>query len=48
MRLRLEVNEDTGEYFVTIPEDLVEYLDWEEGDDLEWDNYDDHLNLHKI
>ncbi len=47
MRLQLEIN-DLGEFYVVIPEDLIEYLEWEIGDDLEWDNYDDYLHLAKI
>lgn len=35
----VEYNEDFGEYFLTIPEELQERLGWEEGDMLEW-----HLN----
>jgi bifunctional DNA-binding transcriptional regulator/antitoxin component of YhaV-PrlF toxin-antitoxin module len=35
----VEYNEDFKEYFLTIPEELIERLGWEEGDMLEW-----HLN----
>ena len=32
----VEFNDDFGEYFVTLPEDLLENLGWEEGDVVEW------------
>lgn len=35
----VEYNEDFGEYYMTIPEEVTERLGWEEGDVLEW-----HLN----
>jgi len=35
----IEYNEDFGEYFLTIPEEITERLALEEGDVLEW-----HLN----
>lgn len=35
----VEYNEDFGEYFLTIPDELLESLGWEEGDVVEW-----HMN----
>lgn len=32
----VEYNEDFGEYYVTLPDDLLESLGWDEGDVLEW------------
>jgi bifunctional DNA-binding transcriptional regulator/antitoxin component of YhaV-PrlF toxin-antitoxin module len=32
----VEYNDDFQEYFVTLPEDLLESVGWEEGDVLEW------------
>jgi len=32
----VEYNEDFKEYYLTIPEELIERLGWEEGDMLEW------------
>lgn len=32
----VEYNQDFGEYFVTLPEELIESVGWEEGDVLEW------------
>lgn len=35
----VEFNEDFKEYYITIPEELLERLGWEDGDVVEW-----HLN----
>jgi len=35
----VEYNEDFGEYYLTIPDELLEHVGWEEGDVVEW-----HLN----
>jgi bifunctional DNA-binding transcriptional regulator/antitoxin component of YhaV-PrlF toxin-antitoxin module len=35
----VEYNEDFGEYYLTIPDELLEHVGWEEGDVLEW-----HMN----
>ena len=32
----VEYNEDFGEYYVTLPDDLLESIGWEESDVLEW------------
>lgn len=32
----IEHNEDFDEYFLTIPDELLDSLGWEEGDVLEW------------
>jgi len=32
----VEFNEDFGEYYLTIPDELIDSLGWEEGDVLEW------------
>jgi bifunctional DNA-binding transcriptional regulator/antitoxin component of YhaV-PrlF toxin-antitoxin module len=32
----VEYNDDFGEYYVTLPEELLESLGWEEGDIVEW------------
>jgi bifunctional DNA-binding transcriptional regulator/antitoxin component of YhaV-PrlF toxin-antitoxin module len=32
----VEYNEDFDEYYVVLPEELVERLAWEEGDVVEW------------
>jgi bifunctional DNA-binding transcriptional regulator/antitoxin component of YhaV-PrlF toxin-antitoxin module len=32
----VEYNEDFGEYNVTLPDELLDSLGWEEGDILEW------------
>jgi bifunctional DNA-binding transcriptional regulator/antitoxin component of YhaV-PrlF toxin-antitoxin module len=35
----IEYNEDFKEYYLTIPEEILERVGWEEGDVVEW-----HLN----
>ena len=35
----VEYNEDFDEYYVVLPEDLIERLAWEDGDVVEW-----HIN----
>lgn len=35
----VEYNEDFDEYFIPLPEEMLENLGWEDGDVLEW-----HLN----
>lgn len=35
----VEYNEDFGEYYLTIPDELLEHVGWEEGDVVEW-----HMN----
>lgn len=32
----VEYNEDFAEYYVTIPEEIIDSLGWEDGDVLEW------------
>lgn len=32
----VEYNEDFDEYYLTIPDELLENLGWDEGDVLEW------------
>lgn len=32
----VEYNDDFREYFVTLPEELLESIGWEEGDVVEW------------
>jgi AbrB family looped-hinge helix DNA binding protein len=32
----VEYNDDFGEYYITIPEEIIDRLGWEEGDVLEW------------
>ena len=32
----VEFNEDFNEYYVTIPEEIIDNLGWEDGDVLEW------------
>ena len=48
----VQYNSDTDEYLVTIPPSLVDELQWEEGDRLEWEYHDYNglpgLRLHKV
>lgn len=48
----IQYNTETGEYYVRLPEELVDELQWDEGDVLEWEYHDYNelpgLRLHKI
>ena len=45
----VEFNEDFGEYYLTIPDEIIESLGWEEGDVLEWKlNKDGTVLLERI
>ncbi len=48
----VEFDEYSEEYVVKIPQDILEELDWREGDTLEWQfwDYDNlpGLRLHKV
>lgn len=45
----LEVGEDeNGEPFITLPEEVVEDLGWHEGDILNWDVQGDGIVLSKV
>jgi len=46
--LKVEQNEITGEYYFILPEDLLEQMDWTEGDNIKWiDNRDGSFTLKK-
>jgi hypothetical protein len=46
--LKIEQNEKTGECFVLLPEELLEQVDWDEGDIIQWiDNKDSSFLLRK-
>ncbi|EKO3791031.1 hypothetical protein HAR83_000379 [Vibrio metschnikovii] len=48
MRVKIEQNEDGERYFL-IPDELQKDLSWNEGDPIEWiDNSDGSLTLRKI
>lgn len=45
----VEYNEDFGEYYVVIPDELLERLGWEEGDVVQWlPNKDGSVLLEKV
>lgn len=45
----VEYNEDFGEYYLTIPDELLDSLGWEEGDVLEWhSNKDGTVLLERV
>jgi hypothetical protein len=48
----VEFDENSEEYVVKIPQDILEELDWKQGDTLEWQfwDYDNlpGLRLHKV
>lgn len=45
----LEVEEDeNGEPFITLPDELIEELGWQEGDVLDWDVRGNGIVLSKV
>jgi len=45
----VEYNEDFDEYFLTIPDDLIGSLGWEEGNVVEWRvNKDGSVSIEKV
>lgn len=44
----LEYNADLDEYYIVMPESLLEKLGWEEGDMLEYELDDDLVRIFKI
>lgn len=45
----VEVQENSlGEYYITLPDELVEELGWEEGDILDWNLKGNGIILSKI
>lgn len=45
----LEVEEDeNGEQFITLPDELIEELGWQEGDVLDWDVRGNGITLSKV
>jgi bifunctional DNA-binding transcriptional regulator/antitoxin component of YhaV-PrlF toxin-antitoxin module len=45
----VEYNEDFDEYFITLPDELVQSVGWEEGNVVEWRvNKDGSVSLEKI
>lgn len=45
----VEYNEDFDEYFLTLPDELVQSVGWEEGNVVEWRvNKDGSVSLEKV
>jgi bifunctional DNA-binding transcriptional regulator/antitoxin component of YhaV-PrlF toxin-antitoxin module len=45
----VEYNEDFDEYFLTLPDELVQSIGWEEGNVVEWRvNKDGSVSLEKV
>ena len=48
----VQYDAETDDYFITIPDELLDELQWEEGDVLEWEYHDYNglpgLRLHKV
>jgi hypothetical protein len=48
----VQYDEKSGEYFVTFPDELLEEMQWAEGDTLEWEFFEHHdspgIRIHKI
>ena len=48
IEMELEFNPETGEYFVIIPESMLESLGWDESDMLEYSIEDEILTIYRI
>lgn len=48
MNMELEYDSDLDQFFIVVPESMVNRLDWEEGDMLDYDLDDDILRIFKI
>lgn len=46
--MELEYNSELDEFFVVIPESMLQNLEWEEGDMLDYDLDDEILRIFKI
>lgn len=48
--MELEYNEELDEYFITLPENILNNMGWEEGDMLEYefDMNDDRITIFRI
>ena len=47
--VKVEQNETTGEYYVVLPDDLLEKMQWKTDDNIGWyDNKDGSFTLKKI
>ena len=48
----IQYDSENDDYFLTIPDELLDELQWEEGDILEWEYHDYNglpgLRLHKV
>jgi len=48
----VQFDEKSGDYFVTFPEELLEEMQWVEGDTLEWEFFEHHdspgIRIHKV
>lgn len=47
--LPVEIDGPSGEYFVTLPDEILDQINWKEGDTVEWtDNNDGSIKLTKV
>lgn len=48
----VQYDDNSGEYFVVFPDELLEEMTWAEGDTLEWEYFDHHdrpgIRIHKV
>lgn len=48
IQVELEYNEELDEYFIVIPQSMLQNLEWEDGDMLDYDLDDEVLRIFKI
>jgi hypothetical protein len=48
----VQYNEETDEYYLTFSDELLEEMDWKEGDTLEFEFFEHHdspgIRIHKV
>lgn len=46
--MELEYNSDNDEYYIVIPESMINRLDWDDGDMLDYSIDDEILTIFKV
>jgi len=48
----VQYDSESDEYFITFPEELLEEMNWVEGDTVEWEFFEHHdspgIRIHKV
>lgn len=48
----VQYDDKSGEYFITFPDEILDEMQWQEGDTLEFEYFDHHdtpgIRIHKV